>query len=444
MNTVAIVGRPNVGKSTLFNRLIGFHKAIVDDFAGVTRDRNIANATWQDQTFLVVDTGGFTSHATDEITAHIQEQIQVALYESALVLLVTDCKQGVHPLDQELAQQLFKMGKPVILVVNKADNHKLQLNAEEFYSLGFDHMVAISAAHNIGISELLEMITKMLPSTEKKRRKKADTGVSIAVLGKPNVGKSSLVNALLGQDRAIVSKIPGTTRDSIDSTFMYHGNQVTIIDTAGIRRKSKVSMDLEKLSILYAIKNLRRCDVAVQMIDATEGITEQDAKIAGLILKEGRGVMIAVNKWDLIEKDNKTVDRMTDFIHEKLKFLRYAPILYVSALTRQRLHRIIETALLINQQQNKRIPTPELNRFLQDAMQEFTPPRAASRATKILYAVQSGVKPPAFHLFTNNPKDIHFSYKRFLVNRLRAQYGFIGAPILLVFRKKPGKKAKRR
>jgi GTPase len=431
---VAIVGRPNVGKSTLFNRLYGRSRAIVIDEPGATRDRNYAVCTWRDKSYCLIDTGGFEPATTEKILLQMREQTQLAIEEADIILFLMDVKQGLTPSDKEIARILRETQKPVFYVVNKVDGPRHENLAYEFHELGIDQIYTISAQHGVGVDDLLEDMGRYIPDdvtpTEEVER------IKIAVIGKPNVGKSSLVNKILGFERTIVNDIPGTTRDAVDSPFTVHGKPYLLIDTAGIRRKSRISLTLEKYSIIQAMKTLDRCDIALHLIDAQEGITEQDAKIAGLALERGVATIILINKWDLVEKDNSTVGEYVKDIKDQLKFLDFAPILFVSAVTGQRIHRIFETVEQVYAEATKRVNTGELNRAMSAFLEKNPPPQTHLKANPLHYVTQVAIKPPTFIFFINNPSDVHFSHQRYLVNRLRETFGYDHVPIRIFFRKK--------
>jgi GTPase len=431
---VAIVGRPNVGKSTLFNRLYGRSRAIVIDEPGATRDRNYAVCTWRDKSYSLIDTGGFEPATTEKILLQMREQTQLAIEEADIILFLMDVQQGLTPSDKEIAKILRETQKPVFYVVNKVDGPRHENLAYEFHELGVEQIYTISAQHGVGVDDLLEDMGRYIPDdvtpTEEIER------IKIAVIGKPNVGKSSLVNKILGFERTIVNDIPGTTRDAVDSPFTVHGKPYLLIDTAGIRRKSRISLTLEKYSIIQAMKTLDRCDIALHLIDAQEGITEQDAKIAGLALERGVATIILINKWDLVEKDNSTVGEYVKDIKDQLKFLDFAPILFVSAVTGQRIHRIFETVEQVYAEATKRVNTGELNRAMSAFLEKNPPPQAHLKAHPLHYVTQVAVKPPTFIFFINNPSDVHFSHQRYLVNRLRETFGYDHVPIRIFFRKK--------
>ena len=431
---VAIVGRPNVGKSTLFNKLIGDRLSIVKNEEGVTRDRLFRETEWSGKKFLLVDTGGLEPRSNDYIMQKVKDQAKVAIDEADSIIFLVDGKAGITAVDEDIASILRKQNKKVVVAVNKIDNYmKEKDNMFEFYSLGFEDVIAISAEHKVNLGDLLDAAVDKFPVNYEKQE---EEGLAIAVLGRPNAGKSSFVNKILNKERNIVSDIAGTTRDSIDSSFRYNGDVYTIIDTAGIRKKSKVEDDIEYYSVLRAIKAIQRANVCVLMLDATELLTEQDKRIAGLIYEERKPIIIAINKWDLIEKDNKTVKEFTDLVKADLPFLDYAPIVTISALTGKRTINIIDQVKYIDEEYNKKISTGLLNQVLEELMAKNPVPTRKGRAVKINYGTQIGQAPPRFVFFANNPDLVHFSYKRYIENNLREYFGFEGCPIDIVFNKK--------
>ena len=431
---VAIVGRPNVGKSTLFNKLIGDRLSIVKNEEGVTRDRLYRETEWSGKKFLLVDTGGLEPRSNDYIMQKVKDQAKVAIDEADSIIFLVDGKAGITAVDEDIASILRKQNKKVVVAVNKIDNYmKEKDNMFEFYSLGFEDVIAISAEHKVNLGDLLDAAVDKFPVNYEKQE---EEGLAIAVLGRPNAGKSSFVNKILNKERNIVSDIAGTTRDSIDSSFRYNGDVYTIIDTAGIRKKSKVEDDIEYYSVLRAIKAIQRANVCVLMLDATELLTEQDKRIAGLIYEERKPIKIAINKWDIIEKDNKTVKEFTDLVKVDLPFLDYAPIVTISALTGKRTINIIDQVKYIDEEYNKKISTGLLNQVLEELMAKNPVPTRKGRAVKINYGTQIGQAPPRFVFFANNPDLVHFSYKRYIENNLREYFGFEGCPIDIVFNKK--------
>ena len=431
---VAIVGRPNVGKSTLFNKLIGQRLSIVKDEPGVTRDRLYRQTEWSGKEFILIDTGGLEPKTNDFMLSQIKQQAQVAIDEADVILFLVDGRAGITALDEDVATILRKRDKKVVVAVNKIDNYiKDQDKILEFYSLGFEDVIGMSAEHKTNLGDLLDAIVDKFPN---KKNKEVAEGLSIAVLGRPNAGKSSLVNKLLNEERTIVSEIAGTTRDAIDSDLNYKGERYTLIDTAGIRRKAKVDDDVEYYSILRAIKSIQRANVCILMLDATELLTDQDKRVAGLIFDEKKPIIIAINKWDLIEKDNKSVKSFTDLVKADLAFLDYAPIITMSALTGKRTINVLDAAKEINGEYHKKISTGLLNQVLAEMISQNPVPTRKGRAVKINYATQIGVAPPRFVFFSNNPELVHFSYKRYMENKLREYFGYEGCPIEIIINKK--------
>jgi GTP-binding protein len=444
---VALVGRPNVGKSTLFNRLTGRRIAIVEDLPGTTRDRIYGDSFWNGVGFSVVDTGGLEAPAelstrrasaaplaldSAQFVAQIQNQVQVALDEADAIIFVVDGREGLTAADMDVAELLRQTDKPVFVAVNKAESRERQLDAVEFWSLGLSEPVAISAYHGDGVGDLLDVLVTVLPSYPDDQVQVGSIGV--AIVGRPNVGKSSLLNALIGQDRSIVSDVPGTTRDPIDMSLVFHGQRITLIDTAGIRRRGSVERGIEQYSVLRSMQAIDRADVALLLIDATEGVTAQDAHVAGYVLEKMKSVIVVVNKWDAVEKDEHTLNAFTTTVRESLKFLDYVPVLFVSALTRQRVNRVLPTILEVAEARNHRLTTSELNHLLREAYDAISPPNKAGRPLRIYYGTQVGVAPPVFTIFVNDEDMIHFSYERYLENRIRAHHPFLGTPIRLIFR----------
>jgi len=514
---VAIVGRPNVGKSTLFNRIVGGRAAIVEDRARTTRDRLYGDAEWNGRRFVMVDTGGLEVDPADQIELKVQEQARLAIAEADAILFVVDAAAGLTPADEEAAELLRRATAPVIVAVNKADNPKRELEAAEFHRFGWDETYAISASHGRGTGDLLDALVWALPPeseaeiARKAREREAeawqrevaagrlepfvvgadggpvivgadgdgadegdgpdadgadadgaepaarawdaamaaddDEPAAIAFVGRPNVGKSSLLNALLGEERTIVSEVPGTTRDSIDTRLAWGRSEIVLIDTAGIRRRGKVASGpaAERYSTLRALKALSRADVAVLVIDAVEGLTAQDAHVAGYVVEEGRGLVVAVNKWDLVaDKTDRTFDQYVEWIRSEVPFLDFAPVVSISAKTGQRVGRVLELAVDIWGERRKRVPTAELNRLLASATDRLAPPMVKGRRPKLFYATQAGIAPPTFVFFANDASSVHFSYRRYLENRLRDVFGFHGTPIRLVFRDRSAVRLPRR
>jgi len=451
---VALVGRPNVGKSTLFNRLAGERLAVVDEIPGTTRDRLHADTEWNGVAFTVVDTGGIEvyqpkgardvsplAEGSIDFVPQIRAQALIAVQEAQVVVLLVDAEQGVTAADQEVAEILRRTDKPVIVAANKADNAQRRAEAVEFYSLGIGEVFPISATHGTGTGDLLDAIVRALQNAPSETDAEDEDTLKIAIVGRPNVGKSSLLNRLLGEERAIVSPIAGTTRDAIDTTLTWEGMPVLLIDTAGIRRRGKIAPGVEKYSVLRAMKAIQRADVALLVIDATEGITDQDTHIAGFILDEMKSAAVVVNKWDAVEKDTYTINEYTEKIRYELNFMPYVPVLFVSALTGQRVHQVIPTAARIQQERMRRIPTAELMDLVRDALEQHAPPSRTGRRLKIHFAQQVRVDPPTFLFHINDRRLLHFSYERYLENRIRERYSFLGTPIRFSFRSKsdPGK-----
>lgn len=440
---IAIIGRPNVGKSTLFNRLSEKNKAIVIDEPGATRDRNYADCSWYGKDFILIDTGGFEPASTDKILIQMREQAQLAMEEADIIIFLMDGRQGLTPSDREITNILRGVEKPVFYVINKIDGPKHENMAYEFYELGTERIYSISAQHGLGIHELMDDAAQHITSLP---LESTDAGkhTKIAVIGKPNVGKSSLVNKILGYERTIVNPTPGTTRDAIDNPFELNGKKYILVDTAGIRRKSKVTLVLEKYSIIQALKAINRCDIALLLIDAEEGMTEQDAKIAGLTVERGVACIIVVNKWDAIQKDNSTVGSYVKDIKDTVKFMDYAPIIFVSALTGQRVSKIFELIESVLNQYTKRVNTAELNGVVRNILESNPPPRHQNRKNTFTYVTQVSVAPPTFVFFVREPGAIHFSYRRFLINQIREAFGLDQSPIRVIFRKKDRSKEDRR
>ncbi len=432
---IAIIGRPNVGKSTLFNRLSQKSKAIVIDEPGATRDRNYADCTRYGKDFTLIDTGGFEPVSTEKILVQMREQTALAMEESDVIIFLMDGREGLVPSDTEISQILRRIEKPVFFVINKIDGMKHENLAYDFYQLGIETLYSISAQHGVGIHELMDDVAKCLPYTDE-TVSATEEPIRIAVIGKPNVGKSSLVNKILGHERTIVNPIPGTTRDAIDTPFELNDRKYLLIDTAGIRRKSRITHILEKYSIVQALKAIDRCDIALLLIDAEEGITEQDAKIAGLAVERGTACIIVVNKWDVIEKDNATIGIYVKDIKDKVKFMDYAPIVFISARTGQRVSRIFDIIESVYIQYTKRISTSDLNRVVREIVASKPPSRHQGKPNPFSYMTQASTAPPTFVFFVREPKAIHFSYRRFLTNRIREACGFDQVPLKIVFRKK--------
>lgn len=439
---VALVGRPNVGKSTLFNRIVGRRLAVVSDVPGTTRDRLYADAEWTGSVFTVVDTGGIEvtegwrseplSEDSVRFLPMIRSQAAIAIQDADVIVQVVDGQTGITAADQEVADILRQTKKPVIIAANKLESSKNRDAAFEFYELALGEVIGISALHGSGSGDLLDAIVNAIPFVPEEDEE--DDSIHIAILGKPNAGKSTLLNKLIGEERAIVSPIAGTTRDAIDTKLTFDGQEFTLIDTAGIRRRGKIDPGVEKYSVLRAIKALSRADIALLLIDAEAGITSQDTHIAGMLTEESAGVIILVNKWDAVVKDSYTIYDYEKELREALKFIPYAPILFISAKTGKRVDRILPKALEVEETRHQRIPTSELNKWMRDAITQHPPPSKGGKRVKFFYTTQVTTAPPTFVMFVNKPEWVHFSYQRFLENRLREQYPFEGSPMRLVFR----------
>ena len=432
---VAIVGRPNVGKSTLFNALAGEQISIVQDNPGVTRDRIYADATWLSHAFTMVDTGGIEPDSKDAMLRHMREQAEIAIASADVIVFVTDVREGLVDADGKVADMLRRSGKPIVLCVNKVDSfRKYEADVYEFYNLGIGDPFPVSASSRLGFGELLDEVVKHFP--EGSGTEAEDTRPKIAIVGKPNVGKSSIVNRLLGENRVIVSDIAGTTRDAIDTAVRFNGKEYVFIDTAGLRRKAKITEEIERYSVIRTVAAVERCDVAVVVIDATEGVTEQDAKIAGIAHERGKGIIIAVNKWDAIEKDDKTIYEHRDRIREILSFIPYADIVFISALSGQRLPKLFEEIEKVIENQNKRIGTGVLNEIMMEATVLQQPPSDKGRRLKLFYITQVAVKPPTFVIFVNDKELMHFSYTRYIENKIREAFGFEGTSLKFLIRER--------
>ena len=439
---VAIVGRPNVGKSTLFNRLVGQPIAIVEDLPGTTRDRLYADAEWAGRIFTVIDTGGLDPTSTEDYAARVRAQARLAIAEADVIVFLVDGREGLTSTDLEIAQTLRQTAKPVLLVCNKADNPRRRLDAVEFYELGLGEPLPVSSVHGTGTGDLLDAVVAHFPAPQPEEQEAA---LRIAIVGRPNVGKSSLLNALLGQERAIVSERPGTTRDAIDTTLEHKGQRIILIDTAGIRKRGKVEPGIEKYSVLRALRAVDRADVVALLIDAVEGVTAQDTHIAGYVTEAMKGLVIAVNKWDLIRaaKGGPQAAGVTDYrrqyeaaLRSQFNFVDYAPVLFISAKTGQRLPQVLEAAIKVKEERQRRVATGPLNAAVQEAVTRHEPPSDHGRQMKVFYVTQVAVEPPTFVFFVNDPRLLHFSYKRYLENELRQRFGFAGTPIQLVFRRR--------
>ncbi len=439
---VALVGRPNVGKSTLFNRIVGRRLAVVSDVAGTTRDRLYADAEWGGVAFTVVDTGGIEvtegrntaplSEDSEQFLPLIRQQAVIAMQDADVIVQVVDGQTGITAADREVASILRQAKKPVIVAANKLESSKLWDTAYEFYELGLGEVFAVSALHGAGTGDLLDAIAESIPPSDPDEEE--DTSVKIAILGRPNVGKSTLLNKMIGEERVIVSPIAGTTRDAIDEKIRWHGQDFTIIDTAGIRRRGKIDQGIEKYSVLRAIKTLRRADVALLLIDGVEGVTAQDAHIGGMLVEENVGVILVVNKWDAVEKDTHTMPVYETDVRRELAFLSYAPLMFISAETGQRVNKILETVMAVQEARHTRLSTSEMNDLMRDIIAHHPPPTKAGTQLKFYFATQVAVAPPTFVFFVNRPEMLHFGYERYMENRIRERYPFTGTPIRLLFR----------
>lgn len=431
---VAIVGRPNAGKSTLFNRITRTKDALVDDFPGVTRDRHYGSCVWNDVAFSIIDTGGFCAGDDADFSSLSRDQVHLALRDADVVILVLDGKHGVSPFDSELIKILRALPCPVFYVVNKIDGYEKEAHVPEFYQLGLDALYPVSAEHGYGVPDLLDALVSALPASP--AEKDDDDTIKIAIIGRPNVGKSSLTNRILGENRVIVSNIPGTTRDSIDTFCEIRGRKYLIIDTAGIRRKKQVYDKIEKISIIKALKSIERCDIALIVLDAADGVTDQDVKIAGYAHERGCGSIFLLNKWDIVEKDDATLKKFTEKIRLEAKFLSFAPVLPISALTGKRVPKIFDIINTVYDQFNTRIGTGPLNKIFERATTKTEPSMHQGRRLKFFYATQISTKPPTFINFVNYPEGIHFSYERYLINQIRQEAGLDKTPLRLFFRKR--------
>ncbi len=429
---IAIVGRPNTGKSTLFNRITRTRNALVEDSPGVTRDRIYGDATWDDIEFSLVDTGGFVDGDVDDFAHQIRFQVNQAMQDADVIVVVLDGKEGISPFDRDLIQLLRRETKPVFYAVNKIDGLEKEPNIFDFYDLGIDEFYPISAEHGYGIPDLLDALVQILPSC----RAESTDAIRLAIVGRPNVGKSSLVNRLLGQERVLVSDVPGTTRDSIDTVCHIDGRTYHLIDTAGIRRKGRVSQKLEKFSIIKALRSLERCDVAMILLDAAAGITEQDVRIAGYAYERGCGIILLLNKWDLVEKDTRTASKYIEQLRYEAKFLSFAPAMTISALTGLRAQKIFSLVEEVYGQYTMRLGTGQINKIIERAAFRTQPSLYRGRRIKLFYTTQVSEKPPTFVCFANYPQEIHFSYKRYLMNQIRLEAGLDKTPIRLIFRKR--------
>ena len=436
---IAIVGRPNVGKSTLFNRLVGRRKAMVDDMPGVTRDRNYVEVNRFDVPFILVDTGGFEPETSDKLLQQMREQSRFAMDEADLILFVMDSRDGLTPADTEVVEMLRRINKPVFYLINKVDGDRQETNVGDFYALGIGQIYTVSAEHNRGIGDLMDDVLAAIPVDQEREVEEEIT--KIAVVGRPNVGKSTLVNRLLGYERVVANPTAGTTRDAVDTRFMVNKKPYLLIDTAGIRRKGKTVEKVEKYSVMDALRSIERADVVLIVLNAEEGVTEQDTKIAGYAYEAGRGCIFVVNKWDTLTKDNSSMPKFIEEIRRNFKYLPFAPILFISATTGQRTGKIIEEVDLVMEQFTKRVSTSELNRIFTQAIEENHAPLDQGKRVKFFYATQVAIKPPSFVIFTNRPEGIYFSYERYLMNRFREAFGFDGTPLKLMFRGRDKKDA---
>ncbi|HEX8681458.1 MAG TPA: ribosome biogenesis GTPase Der [Ardenticatenaceae bacterium] len=433
---VALVGRPNVGKSTLFNRIIGERRAIIQDEPGTTRDRNYGEGEWLGREFLVVDTGGLLLRDEDHFAPRIRQQALAAMEEADAIVFVVDAKDGLTTADREVAELLRTTTKPVVLAANKAESHERRMNAVEFYELGIGEPITITAQHGTGVGDLLDEVVAVLPP--RTVEDEDDESIRVAIVGRPNVGKSSLLNKLLREERVMVSPIAGTTRDAIDTALTWEGQPFTLIDTAGIRRRGKVEHGVEYVSVLGAMKALERADVALLLIDAVDGVTAQDTHVAGYILENYKSVVVVVNKWDAIEKDTHTMPEYEARVREELAFMPYVPVMFISALTGQRVNKVLEMVQLVYAERHKRVPTAELNRLMRDVTTRHAPPTQGNRKLRFRFATQAEVSPPTFVFFVNHEEMVHFSYQRYIENNLREQYKFVGTPIRMRFREGEG------
>ena len=433
---VAIVGRPNVGKSTLFNIFANSRISIVEDTPGVTRDRLYANTEWLDNEFMMVDTGGIEIMNTDKIAVSIRQQAQIAIAEADVILFVCDARAGITHEDAEVAKMLRQSKKPIVLAINKADSPKQEMEIFEFYNLGIGEPIPVSAANHLGLGDLLDAVVEKFPETSAYGEDGNEDEIKVALIGRPNVGKSSIFNTLVGEERSIVSDVAGTTRDAIDTPVIREGQKFLFIDTAGMRRKARIDEPIEKYSIIRSLRAVDRSDVVLMVIDAIDGVTEQDKKIAGYAHEAGKGIVLVVNKWDLYDKDNTSTLRYTENLRRELVFMQYAPVVFVSAMTKQRIHRLPEVIHYVAEQNAMRISTSVLNQVVEDAIAINPPPTEKGQRLKILYATQVKIKPPTFVIFVNEPEIMHFSYQRYLENKLREAFGFEGTPLQMIIRGK--------
>ena len=435
---VAVVGRPNVGKSTLFNVLAGEMISIVKDTPGITRDRIYADVNWLDKNFTLIDTGGIEPDSNDIILSQMREQAQIAIDTADVIIFLVDVKQGLQDADSKVADMLRRSHKPIVLVVNKVDNfEKYMADVYEFYNLGIGEPYPISAVNRMGLGDMLDVVTSFFP--EDTEEEEEDDRIRVAIVGKPNVGKSSIINKLLGENRLIVSNIAGTTRDAVDTEITYNGKDYIFIDTAGLRRKNKIKEELERYMIVRTVSAVERADVVVLVIDAVEGVTEQDAKIAGIAHDRGKAIIIAVNKWDAVEKDDKTIYRVTEKVRNVLSFMQYAEILFISAQTGQRLNKLYETIDIVSENHSMRVATGVLNEIMTEAVAMQQPPSDKGKRLRLYYITQVSVKPPTFVIFVNDKELMHFSYTRYIENQIRETFGFKGTPLKFIIRERKEK-----
>ncbi len=435
-NIIAIVGRPNVGKSTLFNRLTSARTAIEEKIPGVTRDRLYGLSEWCGRNLVIIDTGGLTFGKSDQLTTQVRRQIDLAVSEARLIIFLLDGRDGLTAIDEEIAEMLRRSGKTVITVVNKVDHYEMEDAKYNFYKLGFGDSLAVSASHGRGTGELLDRICSLLPPEPEGDAAADEDSVKVAVIGRPNVGKSSMINTLLGEERVIVNTLPGTTRDSVDTNFQHGGQSYILIDTAGMRRKSRVKDAVEYYSVLRSLRAVQKADIALLLLDGESGITEQDQRLAGYVDEAGRGLILVVNKWDLIKDREKSRELYLNNLKRQFSFVPYAPVAFVSALTGWRLEKLFPLIMQTWQEQHKRVATPLLNELLEDALAVNPPPTVKGKRIRIFYVTQPAVKPPTFVFFANEPDLIHFSYKRYLENRIRESFDFSGTPIIIKFKRR--------
>lgn len=436
---IALVGRPNVGKSTLFNRLVGERTAIVEDLPGTTRDRLYGQFEWRGRQLAVVDTGGIIPGVDEDISESVFEQAQLAIEEADVIVFILDSRSGITPVDQQIAELLRRTRKPLVVAANKADNTKQELMAAEFHELGLGDPIAISAARGLNTGDFLDRVNELLPLPVEDEV--PEDVVGVAIIGRPNVGKSSLVNSLTGRKRTVVSNVPGTTRDAVDTLVEHKGQGIVLVDTAGIRRRGKITPGIERYSVLRAMRAIDRADVAVLVIDATEPLAAQDAHVAGFVQEQAKGLIVAVNKWDLVPKESHTMAQYERLIRNELKFMPYVPFVFISAKSGQRVENVLELALQIAEERKKRIPTGVLNDAVRRMLAEHQTPSSRGKILKVFYVTQVATDPPTFVAWVNNPNLVHFGFKRFLENRLRERFGFFGTPIRVFFRARAQEKA---